>query len=74
MVFSDTVDEVARMKTSWIAACALACATLAASAASFGAIALPAPMPEPATYGMMLAGLGALTLLGRRRTAPARQD
>jgi hypothetical protein len=62
------------MKTSWIAACALACATLAASAASFGAFPMPALVPEPDIYGMMLAGVGALTLLGRRREAFARDD
>jgi hypothetical protein len=37
-------------------------------AASFGgAVALAAPVPEPETYGMMLAGLGALGFLARRR-------
>ena len=42
-------------------------------AASFGgAVSLAAPVPEPETYGMMLAGLGVLGYLARRRKA-ARQ-
>jgi hypothetical protein len=37
-------------------------------AASFGgAVAMAAPVPEPETYGMMLAGLGVLGFLARRR-------
>lgn len=37
-------------------------------AASFGgAVSLAAPVPEPETYGMMLAGLGVLGFLARRR-------
>lgn len=37
-------------------------------AASFGgAVSLAAPVPEPATYGMLLAGFGALGVLARRR-------
>jgi hypothetical protein len=41
---------------------------LSDSAASFGgAVALAAPVPEPATYGMTLAGLGVLGFLARRR-------
>jgi hypothetical protein len=43
-------------------------------AASFGgAVAMAAPVPEPETYGMMLAGLGVLGFLARRRksTKPA---
>ena len=39
-------------------------------AASFGgAVSLAAPVPEPETYGMMLAGLGVLGFLARRRKA-----
>jgi hypothetical protein len=39
-------------------------------AASFGgAVSLAAPVPEPETYGMMLAGLGVLGYLARRRKA-----
>jgi len=38
--------------------------------ASFsGSVALAAPVPEPETYGMMLAGLGVLGFLARRRKA-----
>jgi len=37
-------------------------------AASFGgAVSMAAPVPEPETYGMMLAGLGVLGFLARRR-------
>jgi len=37
-------------------------------AASFGgAVSLAAPVPEPETYGMMLAGLGVVGLMARRR-------
>jgi hypothetical protein len=32
-----------------------------------------APVPEPETYGMMLAGLGVLGLLARRRKAAGKQ-
>jgi hypothetical protein len=59
------------MKTSWIAALALGCASMAAAAASHGAISLPAPLPEADAYGMLLAGLGCLALVGRRRQMPA---
>lgn len=59
------------MKTSWIAALALGCASIAAAAASQGAIPMPAQLPELEAYGIMLAGLGFLALLGRRRGAPA---
>ena len=39
-------------------------------AASFGgAVSLAAPVPEPETYGMMIAGLGVLGFLARRRKA-----
>lgn len=39
-------------------------------AASFGgAVSLAAPVPEPETYGMMLAGLGVVGFLARRRKA-----
>lgn len=39
-------------------------------AASFGgAVSMAAPVPEPETYGMMLAGLGVLGFLARRRKA-----
>jgi len=55
------------MNTSWIAALALACTSIAATAAAQGAIAIPALLPEADAYGVMLAGLGILTLLGRRR-------
>jgi hypothetical protein len=39
------------------------------SAAFGGALAMAAPVPEPETYGMMLAGLGVLGVLARRRKA-----
>jgi hypothetical protein len=40
------------------------------NAASFGgAVSLAAPVPEPETYGMMLAGLGVLGYMARRRKA-----
>jgi hypothetical protein len=70
MTFPAELVEVV-MKPSWIAVLALACASLAASAAAFGVIPVPATVPEPDAYGLMLGGLGALTLLGRRRKAPA---
>lgn len=37
------------------------------SAASFGGAVMLAPVPEPETYGMMLAGLGVLGFMARRR-------
>lgn len=40
---------------------------LSDSAASFGGAVALAPVPEPQAYGMMLAGLGALGFLARRR-------
>lgn len=40
---------------------------LSDGAASFGGAVALAPVPEPQTYGLMLAGLGALGLLARRR-------
>jgi hypothetical protein len=46
------------------------------TSASFGGavmLAPTAPVPEPETYGMMLAGLGVLGLLARRRKAAAKQ-
>jgi hypothetical protein len=40
------------------------------TSASFGgAVQMAAPVPEPETYGMMLAGLGVLGFLARRRKA-----
>ncbi|MDN4056431.1 FxDxF family PEP-CTERM protein [Massilia sp. YIM B02763] len=43
---------------------------VSADAASFGgAVSLAAPVPEPETYGMMLAGLGVVGFLARRRKA-----
>jgi hypothetical protein len=42
------------------------------TAAAFGgavSMAMAAPVPEPETYGMMLAGLGVLGFLARRRKA-----
>ena len=43
---------------------------VSAGAASFGgAVSMAAPVPEPETYGMMLAGLGVLGFLARRRKA-----
>jgi len=38
------------------------------SAASFGGAVMLAPVPEPETYGMMLAGLGVLGFMARRRS------
>ena len=46
------------------------------SAASFGGAVMMSPMapvPEPETYGMMLAGLGVLGVLARRRKSAANQ-
>lgn len=40
-----------------------------ASADLFGSVVLAAPVPEPETYAMMIAGLGALALMARRRKA-----
>ena len=61
------------MKKMWIAASVLACTGLSAWAALPGAVpaALTGPLPEPETYAAMLAGLAALTLLGRRRVRKA---
>jgi hypothetical protein len=55
------------MKKTWIAALVLAGAGVSAWAMAPGAMA--APLPEPETYAVLLTGLAALTLLGRR---PAR--
>jgi hypothetical protein len=58
------------MKKTWIAALVLAGAGLSAWATAPGAMAAtPATLPEPETYAVLLTGLAALTLLGRR---PAR--
>jgi hypothetical protein len=47
---------------------------VSADAASFGgAVSLAAPVPEPETYGMMLAGLGVVGFLARRRNKAAKQ-
>jgi hypothetical protein len=43
------------------------------TAASFGGAVMMAPVPEPETYGMMLAGLGVLGFLARRRKQAANQ-
>jgi hypothetical protein len=43
------------------------------TSASFGGAVMLAPVPEPETYGMMLAGLGVLGFLARRRKAAAKQ-
>lgn len=43
------------------------------TAASFGGAVMLAPVPEPETYGMMLAGLGVLGFLARRRKQAANQ-
>jgi len=43
------------------------------SAGSFGGAVMMAPVPEPETYGMMLAGLGVLGFLARRRKQAANQ-
>jgi hypothetical protein len=55
------------MKKTWIAALVLAGAGVSAWATAPGAMA--ATLPEPETYAVLLTGLAALTLLGRR---PAR--
>jgi hypothetical protein len=39
------------------------------TAGTFGGSVMLAPVPEPATYGMMLAGLGVVGMLVRRRKA-----
>jgi hypothetical protein len=60
------------MKKTWIAALVLAGAGVSAWATAPGAMAAaPAPLPEPETYAVLLTGLAALTLLGRR---PARAE
>ena len=41
------------------------------TAGSFGGAVMLAPVPEPETYGMMLAGLGVLGFLARRRKQQA---
>jgi PEP-CTERM motif len=41
------------------------------TAGSFGGAVMMAPVPEPETYGMMLAGLGVLGFLARRRKQAA---
>ena len=43
------------------------------TSASFGGAVMMAPVPEPETYGMMLAGLGVLGVLARRRKQAANQ-
>jgi hypothetical protein len=43
------------------------------TSASFGGAVMLAPVPEPETYGMMIAGLGVLGFLARRRKAAAKQ-
>ena len=43
------------------------------TSASFGGAVMLAPVPEPETYGMMVAGLGVLGFLARRRKAAAKQ-
>ena len=43
------------------------------TSASFGGAVMLAPVPEPETYGMMLAGLGVLGVLARRRKQAANQ-
>lgn len=43
------------------------------TAASFGGAVMLAPVPEPETYGMMIAGLGVLGFLARRRKQAANQ-
>lgn len=41
--------------------------TLPGTGGSYGATLNLAPVPEPATYGMLLAGAGVLAFIGRRR-------
>ncbi len=43
------------------------------TSASFGGAVMLAPVPEPETYGMMIAGLGVLGFLARRRKQAANQ-
>jgi hypothetical protein len=43
------------------------------TSAAFGGAVMLAPVPEPETYGMMLAGLGVLGFLARRRKQAANQ-
>jgi hypothetical protein len=43
------------------------------TSAAFGGAVMLAPVPEPETYGMMLAGLGVLGFLARRRRSAADQ-
>jgi hypothetical protein len=45
---------------------------LADTGASFGGAVMLNPVPEPATYGMLLAGLGVLGLWARRRAPVSR--
>lgn len=40
---------------------------VSATSGSFGGAVMLAPVPEPATYGMMLAGLGLVGFMARRR-------
>jgi hypothetical protein len=40
---------------------------VSATSGSFGGAVMLAPVPEPATYGLMLAGLGLLGFMARRR-------
>jgi hypothetical protein len=40
---------------------------MSATSGSFGGAVMLAPVPEPATYGMMLAGLGLVGFMARRR-------
>ncbi|WP_426105763.1 FxDxF family PEP-CTERM protein [Massilia sp. TSP1-1-2] len=46
---------------------------LSDTSGSFGGAVMLNPVPEPATYGMLLAGLGVVGLLGRRRKAANEQ-
>jgi len=63
------------MKKTWIAALVLAGAGMGAWATVPGGAeaASSAPLPEAQTYAVMLTGLAALTLLGRRRIRVAQQ-
>jgi hypothetical protein len=42
---------------------------VSATSGSFGGTVMLAPVPEPATYGMMLAGLGLVGFMARRRNS-----